>query len=180
MRTISGLFDTREQAEAAVDALGEAGVNSDNISLVRPGHDDDDDGLEGAAVGATVGGVLGALAAFAIPGIGPVVGAGWLAAALAGAAAGGLIGALADAGIDEEDAHVYAEGIRRGNTLVTARVDEAQVDATTAILNQSGSVDLGNRREDFAKSGWNGFDETAEPWLGDLSAASLQTIPPTR
>ncbi|WP_457939325.1 hypothetical protein [Mesorhizobium sp. 10J20-29] len=181
MRTISGLFDTREQAEAAVDALGEAGIGSENISLVRPGHeDDDDDGLEGAAVGATVGGVLGALAAFAIPGIGPVVGAGWLAAALTGAAAGGLIGALADAGIDEDDAHVYAEGIRRGNTLVTARVEDAQVDAAAAILNQSGSLDLGSRREEYRSSGWNRFDENGEPWLDERQRASSLQVPPVR
>ncbi|MBU0583494.1 MAG: hypothetical protein KKB66_13345 [Alphaproteobacteria bacterium] len=180
MRTVSGLFDTRDQAEAAVDALGEAGIGSENISLVRPGHDDADDGLEGAAVGATVGGVLGALAAFAIPGIGPVVGAGWLATALTGAAAGGLIGALADEGIDEEDAHVYAEGIRRGNTLVIARVEDAQVDAATAILGQSGSVNVSSRREEFVRSGWDRFDENGDPWLDERMHASSLQVPPGR
>lgn len=178
MRTISGLFDTRDQAEAAVDALGEAGIGSENISLVRPGHDDG--GQEGAAVGASVGGVLGAVAAFAIPGIGPVVGAGWLAAALTGAAAGGLIGALSDAGIEEEDAHVYAEGIRRGNTLVTARVEDAQVDAAAAILSQSGSVDVSSRRDEFVRSGWDRFDENGDPWLDERMHASSLQVPPVR
>lgn len=186
MRTISGLFDTRHQAEAAVDALGDAGIDSGNISLVRPGDDADGDAVEGAGVGAAVGGVLGALAAFAIPGIGPVVGAGWLAATLTGAAAGGvaggLIGALSDAGIDEADAHVYAEGVRRGNTLVTARVDDAQVDAATAILSRSGSVDVGSRREQYTKSGWDRFDDAGEPWLGvgDRPLGAAEYIPPTR
>ncbi|MGF6178734.1 hypothetical protein ABIE33_007054 [Ensifer sp. 4252] len=60
----------------------------------------------------------------ASPGVGPVVAAGWLAAtaagAIAGSAVGGIIGALTDSGVPEEDAHVYAEGVRRGETLVTA------------------------------------------------------------
>ena len=172
MRTISGLFDSRDQADAAVDALGDAGIASGDISLVRPGADDDNDAVEGAGVGAAVGGVLGALAAFAIPGIGPVVGAGWLAATLTGAAAGGvaggLIGALADAGIDEADAHVYAEGVRRGGTLVTARVEESQVDAATAILSPSGSSDLRKRREQYSKTGWSRFDEAGQPWSNSI------------
>ena len=55
-----------------------------------------------------------------------MVAAGWLVATAAGAAAGGLtggiIGALTQAGVSDEDAQVYAEGVRRGGTLVTARV----------------------------------------------------------
>lgn len=187
MRTISGLFDTREQAEAAVTALHAAGIDNDDISLVRPGDGDDTDAVEGAGVGAAVGGVLGALAAFAIPGIGPVVGAGWLAASLAGAAAGGvaggLIGALSDAGVDEADAHVYAESVRRGSTLVTARVDETQQEAATAILNRSGSVNLGTRREEYATSGWDRFDEKSTPWTGEAGGtptASSRIVPPAR
>lgn len=50
-------------------------------------------GKIGAAVGGA-GGLLAGLGAFAIPGIGPVVGAGWLVATLVGAAAGGVAGGL--------------------------------------------------------------------------------------
>ena len=142
MKTISGLFNTHDEAGRAVSALEDAGVS--DISMVSPDKGGADSGAaEGAGVGAAVGGVGGLLAglgAFAIPGIGPVVGAGWLATTLigaaAGGAAGGLIGSLTDAGIDEDDAHVYAEGVKRGGTLVTARVDETEVDAAEAILNQ--------------------------------------------
>jgi hypothetical protein len=46
----------------------------------------------------------------------------WLAAAatgaVAGGATGGIIGALTQAGVNKEEAHVYAEGVRRGGTLV--------------------------------------------------------------
>ena len=82
-----------------------------------------------AGVGAALGGAAGLLAglgAFILPGIGAVVAAGWLASALAGAlaggAAGGVVGALIQAGVSENDAAGYAEGVRRGGTLVTIRV----------------------------------------------------------
>ena len=65
----------------------------------------------------------------AIPGVGPVVAAGWLVATLAGAAAGaatgGILGALTQAGISNDDAQVYAEGLRRGGAVVSARVNDA-------------------------------------------------------
>lgn len=82
-----------------------------------------------AGIGAVLGGTAGLLAglsAFVLPGLGAVVAAGWLVGALAGAvaggAAGGVVGALIEAGISDDDAAGYAEGVRRGGTLVTIRV----------------------------------------------------------
>lgn len=175
MKTLTGLFDTYDHAQDAVSALEAAGIPSADISVVSSRHDDDVDGAaEGAGVGAAVGGVGGLLAglgAFAIPGIGPVVGAGWLATTLIGAAAGGvaggLLGSLTDAGVDERDAHVYAEGIRRGGTLVTARVGEAKVDAASAILGKSGSVNIGDRRSEYETAGWDEFSEADDTWDSD-------------
>lgn len=80
-------------------------------------------------IGATLGGTAGLLAglgAFVLPGLGAVVAAGWLASAMAGAvaggAAGGVVGALVEAGVSENDAAQFADGVRRGSTLVTIRV----------------------------------------------------------
>jgi hypothetical protein len=171
MRIVSGLFASHQQAEKAVSALQDAGVASDEISLVSPSRADNDNSgaAEGAGVGAIVGGASGLLAglgAFAIPGIGPVVGAGWLAATLTGAlvggAAGGVIGALTGEGVPEDDAHVYAEGIRRGGTLVTARVDETLEDAAAAVLTQAGATDVQDLRASYRSEGWEGFDVLAE------------------
>ena len=65
----------------------------------------------------------------AIPGVGPVVAAGWLVSTLAGAAAGGVagsvVGALTQAGVSEDDADIYAEGLRRGRAVVSARAPDA-------------------------------------------------------
>ena len=127
--TVTGLFDHYSDATSAVDQLKAAGISEDDISIVSKNADgrykDNDVGEDagtGAGIGAAVGGVGGLLTGLgimAIPGVGPVVAAGWLAATAAGAvtgavvggAAGGLIGALTDSGVDERDAHVYAEGV---------------------------------------------------------------------
>jgi hypothetical protein len=82
-------------------------------------------------------------------------------------AAGGLIGALTDSGVDEEDAHVYAEGVRRGGTLVTARVEDSVAPRAEAILKQRKIVDPAARRSIYAQEGWSRFDENADPYTLD-------------
>jgi hypothetical protein len=171
MKTVTGMFETRAQAEDAARALEDAGIASEDISLIAPHSEGDTSGAaEGAGVGAALGGAGGllvGLGAFAIPGIGPVVGTGWLASTVIGAAAGGvaggLVGSLTDAGVDERDAHVYAESLRRGDVLVTARVDDEELDAAAAILGQDGTVDVNERRTEYEATGWSKFDEMADP-----------------
>lgn len=185
MVSVTGLFDQYSDAQAAVDRLAEAGISHDDISVVASNVDgrydtDKSEAAEGAGTGAGIGalvggagGLLTGLGMVAIPGVGPVVAAGWLVAtaagaaagAVAGGAAGGLIGALTNSGVSEEDAHVYAEGVRRGGTLVTARVTEgAEEDAARAILQQSNWVDIGERRRAYAEGGWVAFDDRAAPY----------------
>ncbi len=194
MRTVTGLFDNRDDAHHAVSALKDAGVSSDDISMVsNHAEDSDDDVADGAGAGAGIGaavggagGLLAGLGMFAIPGIGPVVAGGWLLSTIVGAAAGaavggatgGLIGALTNAGVEEQEAHVYAEGVRRGGTLVTARVDETLVDAANAILKDSRSVDISERRQTYQDSGWDGFDDTAEPYRPEQVVGSRPGIVP--
>jgi hypothetical protein len=106
----------------------------------------------------------------ALPGVGAVVGAGWLAALLGsmaiGGATGGLLGALTNAGISEEDAHVFVEGVRRGGTLVAARVSPTDVPRVEVMMNQS-AVKLGERCDLYRKSGWQAFDPSAVPYTAD-------------
>lgn len=183
MKTVTGLFDTYDDASAAVSALEARGVPSDDISIVSNNVDNRHDGTSnaaegagaGAGIGAAVGGVGGLLTGLgimAIPGVGPVVAAGWLAAtaagamagAVAGGAAGGLIGALTESGVSEDHAHVYAEGVRRGGTLVTARVDEGFHAEAEAILRQHNWVDPTARRAAYAEQGWSRFDDRLDPY----------------
>ena len=90
---------------------------------------DGNDRAEGAAAGAGLG-AAAAVGAYRIvhachPGVGPIIGAGWLVAPLTGAAAGAatscVLGALTS-WCEEEDADVYAEGLRRGGAVVSAPV----------------------------------------------------------
>ena len=182
MRTVTGLFDTYEDASAAVANLESAGIPEADISIVSNNGGTDVDGDSNAAVGAETGagvgavvggagGLLAGLGMLAIPGVGPVVAAGWLAALAAGAvggaavggATGGLIGAMTTSGVSEEDAHVYAEGVRRGGSLVTARVDESRVAEAESILKGSNWVDPVERRGLYRGEGWTGFDPTLTP-----------------
>ena len=114
----------------------------------------------GAAVGGT-GGLLAGLGIMAIPGVGPVVAAGWFAAtlagAIAGAAAGGLVGMLVDAGVSKEDAEVYSEAIRRGGTLVTVRTDDIRAPTAEAILSRHRPIDPLIRRKEVQPSGLEGL-----------------------
>ena len=161
MKTIAGLYDTYGDAEVAVRELEGAGISPDEISVIAPdgSQRSGSPAATGVGIGAAVGGIGGFLAgigAITVPGLGPVVGAGWLVSTLTGAAAGGMAGgvleAFAVAGIDEADAYVYAEHVRGGGTMVMARVGQAQEDAATAILTRSGAD---ARRGDSETAGWS-------------------------
>ncbi|ACL58520.1 conserved hypothetical protein [Methylobacterium nodulans ORS 2060] len=188
-RTLSALFDSYDDAATAVRKVEAAGVPHSDISIVASnegdrysrhvttGHVTTDTGetahkaSDGAAAGASIGTVLGGgaglltgLGLMAIPGVGPVVAAGWLVSTLAGAgvgaAAGGIIGSLTGAGLSEDEAHTYAEGVRRGGTLVTVRADDATADRVADILKEHGSVDLDQRAQSWRSEGWSGRHDT--------------------
>ena len=186
--TISRLYDNHSDAQQAVRRLETAGVPHSDISLVANNsdgwfntdkkvdrdHDGVDDRAEGAGKGAGIGaglggaaGLLAGLGLLAIPGLGPVVAAGWLAAtavgAVAGAATGGIVGALTEAGVSEADAHSYAEGVRRGGTLVSARVADTDRSRLETTLNES-AVNMSDRSAAWQKTGWKSFDANSKPY----------------
>jgi hypothetical protein len=182
MKTVVGFFANRQDAENAVGALVNAGISRDNLGVVSRDYRDAADSpkigpLHGAggadttaggaaAVGGLAGFVAGLLA-LAIPGIGPILAAGPLAAGLmgagVGAAAGGLIGYFKDMGVSEDEAEYYAEGVRRGGTIVAARSDEGEVSRVTRILDDNGATDIKKQAAEWRSSGWRGFDPEGEP-----------------
>ena len=196
-KTITAFFDNYEDASEAVRRLESAGIPNRDISLVASNEGErysshatrtfdknskfDDDVSDGAGTGATVGtlagggaGLLAGLGMLAIPGLGPVVAAGWLASTLvgagAGAAIGGVSGALIDAGVDENDAHSYAEGIRRGGALVTVRASETEVDRVLDILDDEGTVNFDERENSWRSEGWTGAGT-----MGTTASAAAST-----
>lgn len=191
-QTVTALYDTYDSAVSAMNALEDLGIPYADISIVsnnadnRYGTDHPTntarDAGTGAGIGAVVGGVGGLLTGLglmAIPGVGPVVAAGWLVAtavgaatgAVVGGAAGGLVGALTGAGVPERDAHFYAEGVRRGGTLLTARVDDARAPAVREILYRHHAVDPAVRGAAYRAGGWTSFDENAPPYTAEEIAA---------
>ena len=139
-RLMTGMFRDRDSAERAYECLMSRGYTEDDVTLLMSDEsrrrlfaDDQDSKLgskaaEGVGIGAVIGGGLGAVLAglaaagvIALPGIG-LLAMGPVAAALAGGAAGavsgGIVGALIGAGIPEERARRYDEGIRAGNIVM--------------------------------------------------------------
>jgi hypothetical protein len=193
--TISRLYDSYDNARAAVRDLEAAGIAHSDISIIASNADNwytdehkattypdrDLDGKDdraeaagaGAGLGAAAGGVAGLLAGLgvmAIPGVGPVVAAGWLVSTLAGAGAGaltgGAVGALTQAGVSKEDADVYAEGLRRGGAVVSARVPDRDAPRLQALMDRS-AVNIGERGAAYREGGWKSFNPTGTPYTAD-------------
>jgi hypothetical protein len=195
-RTVSALYDNYAEAAAAVRALEDAGIPAADISLVSNNVDNHyrseadtetagDIAADGAGAGSLIGGGAGLLAGLgvlAIPGVGPVVAAGWLAAtavgaaagAIAGAVGGGIVGALTRSGVTEEDAHLYAEGVRRGGSLVSVQVMEERVGVVEEILHAHDHVDIDARRSTYQESGWRQFDEKGAGYSEEELARARQ------
>ncbi len=204
-RTLTRLFDNHADAVAVVQALEAAGFSHDDVGIVANNSDTRyttgtpvgstganagvaaEEGATAAGTGATLGTVLGGgagllagIGALAIPGVGPVVAAGWLISTLTGAGigaavaggVGGLVGSLTGAGVPEHDAHVYAEGVRRGGSLVTVRVDESRAAQAESILNGRSYVDPTARRAEYASTGWERFDENAPAYTGTAGTST--------
>ncbi len=188
--TVVGLFDYYSNADAAVKALQDYGLDDDHISVVTRDKDTGKQGSlggakTGAATGAAAGGLVGLLAglsALVIPGIGPVIATGTIASTLAttlgmtavgagiGAAAGGLLGALVDLGFSPDEAEFYAEGVKRGGVLVSVETDEEDEGEISDILRGAGAVDMETRRQTWRNEGWTSFEETGEAEKSDEDA----------
>lgn len=189
MATIAQIFETREQAGRAIEALRQSGIRAEDISLVvrdrRGGVHAEPIGsmTDATTIGAAGGGLLGGIAGLlvgvgmlAIPGIGPALAAGPIAGLLAGGAVGlgvgGVIGALVDLGIPEEEAHDYQAAIERGGLLVAARVPDGDEPEALAILEGIGSPPLAEHRQRWEvnpdyryeiEPGWNASTQHSEP-----------------
>jgi len=202
---VVGLFDTKNDAQNAIQQLRDAGFSGSDISFVgnnargdygsydTDSSAHDSEAGSGAGAGATGGAVLGGLAgllvglgALVIPGIGPVVAAGTLATVLGsaalgagiGAAAGGLVGALVGSGIPEEESHVYAESVRRGGALASVLVqNEEEADRAAAIMGNNNVVDIDRRGEEYRASGWTRFDENAGPYVSGSTSGDADRVP---
>ena len=211
-KTVVGLFDHFADAQMVVQNLVDGGFRREDISLAAnqtaTGYTGDGSDLnngqltageaagQDAGVGAGVGGVVGllvGLGALAIPGIGPILAAGPLAAALGvtvgstltgaaiGAAAGGIIGALTHLGVPKDQAEYYAEGVRRGGTLVTVSASDDDAQRAVDIMNGAGAVDIDSRGANYRTGGYAGYTEAAPAYSHEEIVQERSTYqPPSR
>jgi hypothetical protein len=190
MNTAIGLFDTNHNAERAIQLLERAGFEAKDISVTvrktkadttEPSETMADEGLQtGTLTGMVAGGLMGLLVGaglLVIPGIGPVLAVGPLAAGLAsgsalvgaaagvglGAFSGGLIGVLSGMGVPNDHAQIYSEGVRRGGVLVAVHTDESRLSSAEKILRENGAADPQSRGQEYRAEGWDRFDPDAGP-----------------
>lgn len=188
-KVIIGSFDNVDDADRAYRDLLQAGYPDADLNLVvsntrsrtREGGIFEGGTSEHHSTttkGAVAGGVLGGAAGLAaglmgvsIPGIGPILGIGAIVATLAGAGAGavagGLLGSLINLGIHKDEAELYAESVRRGGSLVTARSEDEKAEEATAIMRKNGAIDIARRAEEWRARGWTGHDQGAETLTPD-------------
>lgn len=155
-KVVIGFFNDSVSAENAIEELKNEGLGQD-LSLVTrededgPGVEEsgvsfsDQDLTEGSITGGVLGGVAGMLAgagALLIPGIGPILAAGPLAASLTGIITGGIAGGLVDYGIPEERSQFYEEQVRQGSILVSLKSSSEKVDVAAEILREYGAEDV--------------------------------------
>ena len=147
---VIGIFKNDQDANNAVTNLRNAGFIEEEINIVskkqrqekQEGRYYDDDVTDGAFTGSTLGGIGGLIVgagALAIPGIGPIVAAGPIAAALSGALAGGIAGGLVDWGIPSEASERYENSVAQGNILAIIRTDDMKVTQAAKILRDHGA-----------------------------------------
>ena len=166
MYKVIGLFENEQSAKSTVEEIKSKGISEERISLVAKNNEAEDmeagtqtqtqtktrrgnqtDGIgDGIATGGALGGIAGILAGagmLAIPGVGPILAAGPLAAGISGLAAGGIAGGLIDYGLDEEQGQRYAQEIERGRILVAVEdEEETRIDDIAAMMENRGAFEV--------------------------------------
>lgn len=217
-KKIVGVFYTEHEASRAIEDLKSHGFLTEDISVIARNKRDveaisDETGTKapegmasGAATGGILGGVTGLLAgigALAIPGIGPIIAAGPIAATLTGAAVGagtgGLVGGLIGLGIPEDEAESYDNYVDEGRILVMVDTDNTRESDAYSIFRNHNSANADRYMDDpnttgdaadtarhsvtdtvdaaFNGSGLEGRDDTG---LDTMNSATEHDLPGTR
>jgi hypothetical protein len=153
---VLALFDDAERAARAARGLRDLGVARERVSIVARSHDEEgelaeaadaspgseiEDSRPASRLGELSGHLIAAIA-LVMPGIGPIVADGPLAAGL-GEAAGHLAGdigrMLARAGLSRAEAEQWESRIEAGAILIGAHAAEASVPGVRSMLSQHGA-----------------------------------------
>jgi hypothetical protein len=157
---VVGVFNTPEQAEAAVKKLIDAGIAPENVSIIARDFEAKnrvtgylsmgDVARNMAGTGAWVGGLFGLLAGSTAflwaPVVGPFVVLGPLVAtalgALQGGAVGGLMGAILGKGLEKDRILKYERDVQAGKLLVTVHGTAEELENARRIMTESDGEDV--------------------------------------
>jgi hypothetical protein len=172
VKTVAGVFESRQDAQHVVRDLRMRGLGEDRLALMIPGNERERPrvpvisgeqpgmgkvlgGTAGAATGAAGGFELGALLSAALPGVGPVLVGGFLGATLLGAA-GGVVGAAVGGkienrfteGLPEDELFFYEDALRQGRSVVVAvAADETSAKPIRTLMKEEGAESVDAARE---------------------------------
>jgi hypothetical protein len=156
---VLALFDTPDAAARAVRDLHALGVPRDDLSIVARTHDEEgvlareldatpgadiEDSRLAARLGELSGQLLAAIA-IVMPGIGPIVAAGPLAAGLgeaAGHVAGGIPAMLTHGGVDEPTAQSFEHAVEQGAILIGLHARSLTAERARDMLERRGARGL--------------------------------------
>ncbi|NLW17324.1 MAG: hypothetical protein GX033_06750 [Firmicutes bacterium] len=167
-KTVIGLFTSEAAAREAIANLRKRGYTENEINLVQkdnrshgnrgvgsPGMTNSIESADldlgtgnitdGVTSGATWGGLAGlalGAGALAVPGVGPLIAAGPIAAAITGAATGGIAGGLLDWGIPEERGKHYERRVKEGDLLAIVKVSKNKAEEAASIFRSNGAKDV--------------------------------------
>ncbi len=171
-KAIVAIYDDIVVAQQVIEDLVKSGVPGITINLITndshnqysryldKGYTSRNEAIRaGDGVGAAVvGGLTGTLAeltALTISGIGLSLAAGPMTPSLIEGNTG-IIGTLVGSGVTETEASYYAEGIRRGGTLIS--IQSSNVPQAEDIMNRYGAINIHERVNLWRQTGWTGFD----------------------
>ena len=115
-RTLTALFDSKDDAMAGRQRLIDARIDADNINIHDKSHLTGDDYSTHGEVG--------------------------------------FWGSIKNAFLPDEDRHMYEEGMRRGGYLLSADVDEDDIDEAIRALETTAGVNVDERATGWRKEGW--------------------------
>jgi hypothetical protein len=186
MKTVAGIFNSRADAERAIDSLRSLGVAGERLNLLTQGSSAEEMAEQiptteteqpgmGQAMGTAVGGALGVaggahlgavVATSLIPGVGPVLAVGMIGAALLGAG-GALAGRAVGESLEDnlapelphDELYVYEDALRQGRTVVIAAAeDDGEAARVRHALTDAGAESIDAARETW----WLGLRDAEE------------------
>lgn len=85
-----------------------------------------------------------------------------------------LAGGLTQRGVPDDEARFYAEGVRRGGTLVVLEVDEDRTQDVVSVFNEHQPVQVDRRREAWQEEGYEGYDADADRYTEEEATAERE------